>query len=149
MPNEKDLDSRVDRDALSENPRTAASDAANSRCAVCGWPLATSTLSGCVRGNCSMRPLPMVHFDPDRAQREYRGTLPASARIVSPRPYRDDFPEHAACLQALEAWRTWAQFVYLGGGPVTLDDDTLRLRVNETHDRDVLAARAAERSGEN
>lgn len=34
----------------------------------------------------------------------------------------------------LDAWRRWAQYVYLGGGPVTLDDASLRAAVCETHD---------------
>ena len=40
------------------------------RCAVCGWPLQTSPLLGCVRGNCSQRPLPGWFYDPERALRE-------------------------------------------------------------------------------
>jgi hypothetical protein len=37
----------------------------------------------------------------------------------------------------LNQWRTWAQWVYLGGGLVTLGDDALRMAVNETHDREM------------
>jgi hypothetical protein len=40
-------------------------------CAVCSGPLAASTREGCVRGNCSMRPLPNRFFDMTRAEREY------------------------------------------------------------------------------
>jgi hypothetical protein len=39
----------------------------------------------------------------------------------------------------LEAWRKWAQFVYLGGGPVTLSDQELRAAVSSAHDTDVAA----------
>jgi hypothetical protein len=42
------------------------------RCAVCGCPLAESVNKGCVRGNCSMRPLPKTAYDPDRANAEYK-----------------------------------------------------------------------------
>jgi len=38
------------------------------RCAVCGWPYAETT--GCAQGYCSMRPLPNVVFDYERARRE-------------------------------------------------------------------------------
>lgn len=37
------------------------------RCAICGWPLADTRENGCVRGNCSMRPVPAVVVDPERA----------------------------------------------------------------------------------
>ena len=43
---------------------------------------------------------------------------------------------------ALEHWRSWAQFVYLGGGPVTKPDNELRAGVNARHDKDVLDVRA-------
>src|SRR5688500_9274708 len=42
-------------------------------------------------------------------------------------------------------WRSWAQFVYLGGGdPLATDDDTLRQLVCNAHDKDTdrLKARA-------
>lgn len=39
-------------------------------CAVCGWQLAESADKGCVRGNCSMRPVPEFWTDPDRALAE-------------------------------------------------------------------------------
>lgn len=39
-------------------------------------------------------------------------------------------------------WREWAQFIYLGGGPVTLDDNQLRVAVNAAHDSDIAAAEA-------
>ena len=42
------------------------------------------------------------------------------------------------CLEAeLEDWRSWAQFVYLGGGRFVEPDDTMRRRVCETHDAQV------------
>lgn len=41
-----------------------------SRCAVCGWPLAESVVKGCVRGNCSQRPRPDNLYAPERAARE-------------------------------------------------------------------------------
>lgn len=96
-----DSPARTDSAVASPSSRTASQDAGSQgdrQCAVCGWPLAMSTLSGCVRGNCSMRPLPKRHYDPERAQAEYRGTLPASQQFIRPRPYRDEFPEHTAAL---------------------------------------------------
>lgn len=45
--------------------------------------------------------------------------------------------EHAE----LQRWRGWAQFVYLGGGPVTLTDDELRAAVCAAHDRQVQDTR--------
>lgn len=39
----------------------------NDRCAWCGWTLANLLNNGCVRGNCSMRPLPTVLYDHERA----------------------------------------------------------------------------------
>ena len=41
-----------------------------SRCAVCGCPLAKSIDKGCIRGNCSMRPRPIKLYDVDRAELE-------------------------------------------------------------------------------
>lgn len=40
------------------------------RCAICGWPLADERENGCVRGDCSMRPVPEVIVDPERAVAE-------------------------------------------------------------------------------
>lgn len=48
-------------------------------------------------------------------------------------------------VKALDDWRSWAQFVCLGGGPVTATDAVLREAVCETHDSETLAvAQAAE-----
>jgi hypothetical protein len=44
-------------------------------CAVCGWTLADNADKGCVRGNCSMRPLPERAYAPERANAEYGGAL--------------------------------------------------------------------------
>lgn len=41
-----------------------------SRCACCAGPLAESVSEGCVRGNCSQRPLPTKFYAPDRVLRE-------------------------------------------------------------------------------
>lgn len=41
-----------------------------SRCACCGVPLAASVREGCVRGNCSQRPLPLNFYAPERHLRE-------------------------------------------------------------------------------
>ena len=41
------------------------------RCAWCGWPLGND-LSHCMRGNCSMRPLPTAIYDYERAMLEAR-----------------------------------------------------------------------------
>ena len=38
-------------------------------------------------------------------------------------------------VQRVEDWRKWAQFVYLGGGPVTASDADLRSAVCEAHDK--------------
>jgi len=38
---------------------------------ICGWPLAERSEDGCVRGNCSQRPLPPRFYDPERADREH------------------------------------------------------------------------------
>lgn len=46
-----------------------------SRCAVCGWPLTADEAEGCVRGSCSMRPVPSSNYAPERANREYRKRL--------------------------------------------------------------------------
>jgi len=42
------------------------------RCAVCGWPLAESVTKGCVRGNCSQRPMPEAdnYYDRERSNDE-------------------------------------------------------------------------------
>lgn len=46
------------------------------RCAVCGWaldsslPVGSHTRSGCVRGNCSLRPRPAKLYAPERAEYE-------------------------------------------------------------------------------
>lgn len=37
---------------------------------------------------------------------------------------------------ALLRWRTWAQFVWLGGGPITQSDDDLRQAMCEQFDRE-------------
>lgn len=48
------------------------------RCAVCGWTLAAKMEEGCMRGNCSLRPLPWRLYAPMRAQAEYGGRLDMS-----------------------------------------------------------------------
>lgn len=55
-----------------ERKRDAAFAAAVDRCAWCGWTLAGDASKGCVRGNCSMRPLPTSLFDAKRALAEAR-----------------------------------------------------------------------------
>jgi hypothetical protein len=42
----------------------------------------------------------------------------------------------------VKAWRDWAQFVYLGGGPVTLTDKELRAAVCQAHDDDTEPLKA-------
>jgi hypothetical protein len=51
-----------------------------------------------------------------------------------------DEDEVEAMRAALKSWRTWAQFVWLGGGPVTVDDDELRRRICQAADIDVAEA---------
>ena len=54
------------------------------RCAVCGWMLAVSLDKGCVRGNCSLRPLPKRWYAPERAAQEgYGDHSPARAARLS------------------------------------------------------------------
>lgn len=62
-------------DAPAETP--AAQEQDKSRCAICGWPLMSTVENGCVRGNCSMRPLPKRYYDAERARKEYGVNLPA------------------------------------------------------------------------
>ena len=50
------------------------------RCALCGWTLAATAKEGCVRGNCSLRPLPDRFYDPARARAEYSPHLDNDAR---------------------------------------------------------------------
>ena len=54
--------------------RLAAADLKdNDRCAICGWTISPSAGSGCIRGNCSLRPFPPVEkfYDRNRAADEY------------------------------------------------------------------------------
>ncbi len=57
--------------AFAALPSEPAAKPEPARCAICGWPLALSADKGCVRGNCSMRPLPERAYDPARANAEY------------------------------------------------------------------------------
>jgi len=43
---------------------------------------------------------------------------------------------------ALNMWRGWAHFVYLKGGPITLDDEALRAAVCVVHDDETATLRA-------
>lgn len=36
--------------------------------------------------------------------------------------------------EELDRWRSWAQFVFLGGGPLTMNDDELRQAVCQKFD---------------
>ncbi len=53
---------------------TAAANAPrdSNRCACCGWPLVEVVAKGCVRGNCSMRPMPDRMYDAERYQKEQK-----------------------------------------------------------------------------
>lgn len=51
-------------------------------------------------------------------------------------------PQEKELQKRIDQWRSWAQFVYLGGGVPTDDDATMQTRVCKTHDADVLAVRA-------
>ena len=55
----------------------------DSRCAVCGWPLAESADKGCVRGNCSLRPIPDNWYDEERARREGYITPSMRAKLTA------------------------------------------------------------------
>src|SRR5688572_21823632 len=60
---------------------------------------------------------------------------------------QQEFTALQARAEAAEAklanWRTWAQFVYLGGGQAEGSDDELRRRVCEKHDAELRAKLAA------
>lgn len=58
----------------------------DTRCAVCGWTLAERPEQGCVRGNCSQRPLPDRFYAPTRARLEYAPYLDGDARAAVPSP---------------------------------------------------------------
>lgn len=51
-------------------------------CAICGWPLQTSVYRGCVRGNCSQRPVPNRFYAPTRAKAEYAPLLDNDPRCA-------------------------------------------------------------------
>jgi hypothetical protein len=65
------------------------------RCNVCGWPLAQSAETGCVYGNCSMRPLPLVvvNADAERERQIRRGALLEAAAEMR-RIFGDGSPAH-------------------------------------------------------
>ncbi len=51
--------------------------------------------------------------------------------VVTPEEYLEALREERL---ALSRWRGWAQFVFLGGGPVTKTDDELRTAICEAYD---------------
>ena len=51
------------------------------RCAWCGWPLKDRPEDGCVRGNCSQRPLPDRLFDRARAERELSAKMGGDVKL--------------------------------------------------------------------
>lgn len=69
---ERDLFEALGLDCDAEAARQRAD--IESRCAVCGWPLAERIEDGCTRGNCSYRPRPAVLYAPERAARESHPT---------------------------------------------------------------------------
>lgn len=91
----------------------------DSRCAVCGWPLAKSIDEGCIVGNCSMRPMPKRYYDPERAAKEYHGQLPpnepAPSNWIS---VKDRLPlEESAQNRCVLVWTgaMWLFGRYIGG----------------------------------
>lgn len=74
---------------------------------------------------------------PNRRQAE---AAMADAKATNDR-WADEVTKNRGLQEALEAWRGWAQFVYLGGGSVTLDDKALQSAVCAKHDEETLAAR--------
>jgi len=60
----------------------------NNRCAICGWPLAESASRGCVRGDCLMRPIARLFYDPARVKEEYGEHAPKELDPYVPPPYR-------------------------------------------------------------
>lgn len=60
---------RLIRGVVPADPPEERKDA--NRCAVCGWEVRERVEDGCVRGNCSMRPIPKRFYDADRAASEY------------------------------------------------------------------------------
>ena len=66
------------------------------------------------------------------------GTINRSVPSSEPRTYAQLLEEKVLELEALvHSWRSWAQFVYLGGGPLEGTDQELQRRVNELHDAEV------------
>ncbi len=90
--------------ALLATPQEPPALRDDSRCAICGWPLAETTKAGCVRGNCSMRPFPEYYYDPTRAQREYKSPLPPERRpnaaLDPPAPPSDGWQDIATAPKA-------------------------------------------------
>lgn len=71
----------------SQSPQVSHDDP--KRCAVCGWTLADEAMNGCVRGNCSLRPLPGRFYSPARAKAEYAPYLDNDKRCVPVRPEQE------------------------------------------------------------
>lgn len=57
---------RAENERLRQSERQQPRVDDESRCAVCGWPLAGSVNEGCVRGNCSQRPRPENLYEAGR-----------------------------------------------------------------------------------
>lgn len=55
------------------------------KCRVCGWPLAKDTAEGCVADNCSMRPPPSIRAD---APRPYSSDLNEAWKLVEEMRHR-------------------------------------------------------------
>jgi hypothetical protein len=61
----------VKAEALRRYPDPPVPVLDDNRCAICGWKLAKDPFDGCIRGDCSLRPLPYPFYDAKRADEEY------------------------------------------------------------------------------
>lgn len=81
----------------------------------------------------SGRPIPKRSAVQREASAQIHDRIAAKIRVEAELFWAAEATLQAQALE-LEAWRGWVQFVYLGGGRVTLDDDALRRAVCAAHD---------------
>jgi len=87
------------------------------RCPVCGWRFAKDSASGCVPGNCALRPAPIQRAD---AQRNWSTDIAAAFQIL------DKLKEHKPILNYDPVSSRW--FVRFNGGDSS-SADTLPLAI--------------------